>query len=742
MEAETFTFQAEISRLMSLIVNTFYSNKEVFLRELISNASDALDKIRYESLTDASKFGFPQELFICITLDKHDKILSIRDTGIGMTRADLINHLGTIAKSGTRAFMEALASDGADASMIGQFGVGFYSTYLVAERVQVISKHNDGEQYVWESSAGNEFLFTVTRDPGNEPLGRDTEVRLFLKEDQVEYLEETRIREVVKKYSEFVSYPIQLAVGQETVSAVPPGEPEKVEIKMDLEEESEGRPGVKTEEGVEEDETRPTRPTMITGKQVVYEQLNKTKPLWTRNPDEVTFEDYAVFYKSLTNDWENHLAMRHFMIEGQLEFRALLFVPSRAPLDLFSSARKTKRRNIKLYVRRVFIMDDYEELMPEWLMFIRGVVDSEDLPLNISREMLQHNRILKVIRKNLIKKCIEMLFEIAESDDEQYKKFYEAFSKNLKLGIYEDEANRKKLTELLRFYSTKSRDEMTSFKDYVARMPEGQKNIYLVTGESMAVVEHSPFIEVLQKKKGFEVLFMVDPIDEYMLQQLKEYKSKRLVSVTQEALEIEEDDTERVEREAEEQSLQRLCLKIKEVLGDRVERVQVSRRISESPCVLVSGMYGMSSNMERILKAQALRDAPDHLSSYFTPKKIMEFNPKHAVVESLKRLVEEGGNEGLVKDLVQLMFDVALVVSGFSIEETDQFAERVYGLILLSLGAGGDHEEKVVGEEEMPRLEVSPTASQVESGAGAGGGKDVADQLQNQIPDLQMEEVD
>ncbi|KAK3831118.1 MAG: heat shock protein 90 [Linnemannia gamsii] len=731
MATETFTFQAEISQLMRLIVNTFYSNKEVFLRELISNSSDALDKIRYESLTDAFKLCSPQELFIRISPDKRNKILSIRDSGIGMTKADLINHLGTIAKSGTSALMESLAASGADMSMIGQFGVGFYSAYLVADRVQVISKHHDDEQYMWESSAGQSF--TVTKDLENERLGRGTEVRLFLKEDQLEYLEGTRIREVVKKHSEFISYPIQLTDGQET-SAVHPGEAGMVEVKMNVEGEGADNDG----------ETTLTGPTTITGKQVVYEVLNKTKPLWTRNPDEITFEEYASFYKALTGDWDNHLAVRHFLIEGQLEFRALLYVPSRAPFDLFSSARKTKRTNIKLYVRRVFITDDCEELLPEWLMFVRGVVDSEDLPLNISREMLQQNRILKVICKNLVKKCIEMFSEIAatNAEHEQYKTFYEAFSKNLKLGIYQDEGSRQKLAELLRFYSTKSRDEMTSLRDYVARMPEGQKNIYLITGESIAMVEHSPFIEVLQMKKGFEVLFMVDPIDEYMLQQLKEYNGKGLVSVTQEGLKIEENDTERAEREAEDQSLQKLYLRIKEILGDRIERVQVSRRISESPCVLLSGLYGVSSNLERILRAQALRDKSDRLSSYFVSRKIMELNPKHAVVENLRQLVEveeeSGRNTGLVRDLVQLMFDVALVVSGFPIEETGQFAERIYGLILLGLGSGGGCREQGsgAGEEEMPGLEV---ASQV----GAGVGVDAAvDQQQDQNLDIQMEEVD
>jgi molecular chaperone HtpG len=678
IKTESYAFQAEINQLMSLIINTFYSNKEIFLRELISNASDALDKIRHQSLTDMSCLGEETELKIRIQIDKDNKLLHIFDTGIGMTKNDLINNLGTIAHSGTKDFMQKLTGDkNGDISMIGQFGVGFYSAFLVADIVDVSTKHNDDCAYRWESSAGGSFTITPIEEMPFS-IKRGTCLTLHLKDEQCQYLEEQQIKNIIKKHSQFIGYPIELYVQKTREIDVSDDEPEPPKNDDD---------DVKVEEVDKNKDAKKTK--KITEKYNEYELQNTEKPIWLRDPSEITSDEYRAFYKTVSTDYNPHLAVKHFKVEGQLEFRSILFAPKKAPIDMFENNKK--KRNLKLYVRKVFIMDDCEDLCPEWLSFIKGVVDNDDLPLNVSREMLQQNKILSRIKKTIVKKSLELFDEISQNQ-EDFKQFYDSFGKNIKLGIHEDTDNRAKLCNLLRYPS--SNNDWVSLKDYCTRSKNDK--IYYLAGSDLAILKSSPFIEKCNKK-GYEVIFMTEPIDEYVMQQVKEYTHKtddkesvfKFINLSKEGFDLEETDEEKQEKEQKAKDHEKLCKKMKDALGDRVEKVVVSTRLCETPCVVVTGEFGWSANMEQIMKNQALRDSS--MASYMKSKKTLEINTDHKIIRKLYSMCDDvSKSEKTFKDIVSLMYDSTLLVSGFTPDEPKSFNERINNMIVMGLSIDDD----------------------------------------------------
>ncbi|KAL8172121.1 hypothetical protein V2J09_023925 [Rumex salicifolius] len=717
--AEKFEFQAEVSRLMDIIINSLYSNKDIFLRELISNASDALDKIRFLSLTDKEVLGEGDntKLEIMIKLDKEKKILSIRDRGIGMTKEDLIKNLGTIAKSGTSAFVEKMQTSG-DLNLIGQFGVGFYSVYLVADYVEVISKHNDDKQYVWESKADG--AFAISEDEWNEPLGRGTEIRLHLREEAGEYLEESKLKDLVKRYSEFINFPIYIWATKEEQKEVPADDDESSD-EEDSTETTTSEEEVEEEKDDEGDEKKPKTKT-ITETTQDWELLNDMKAIWLRSPKEVTEEEYTKFYHSLSKDFgdEKPMAWSHFNAEGDVEFKAVLFVPPKAPTDLYESYYNANKSNLKLYVRRVFISDEFDDLLPKYLSFLMGLVDSDTLPLNVSREMLQQHNSLKTIKKKLIRKALDMIRKLAEEDPDesddkenkevekssdnekkgQYTKFWNEFGKSIKLGIIEDAANRNRLAKLLRFETSKSDGKLTSLDKYISRMKKGQKDIFYITGSSKEQLENSPFLERLSKK-NYEVIFLTDPVDEYLMQYLMDYEDKKFQNVSKEGLKLGKDSKAKELKE----SFKELTKWWKDTLvSEKVDDVKISNRLADTPCVVVTSKYGWSANMERIMQSQTLSDASKQ--AYMRGKRVLEINPRHPIIKELRERVVIDPEDAKVKQAAQLMYQTALLESGFMLENPKEFASRIYDSVKGSMNISPD--AAVEEEEEVEEHEAEP----------------------------------
>ncbi|XP_054843897.1 endoplasmin [Eublepharis macularius] len=689
-QSEKFAFQAEVNRMMKLIINSLYKNKEIFLRELISNASDALDKIRLLSLTDENALSDNEELTVKIKCDKEKNMLHVTDTGIGMTKEELIKNLGTIAKSGTSEFLNKITEmqeeSQSTSELIGQFGVGFYSAFLVADKVIVTSKHNNDTQHIWESDS-NEF--SVIKDPRGNTLGRGTTITLVLKEEASDYLELDTIKNLVKKYSQFINFPIYVWSSKT----------ETVEEPID-EEETKEKEETDDEAAVEEEEEEKKPKTKKVEKTVWdWELMNDIKPIWQRPSKEVEEDEYKAFYKSFSKEPDDPMTYIHFTAEGEVTFKSILFVPTTAPRGLFDEYGSKKSDFIKLYVRRVFITDDFHDMMPKYLNFVKGVVDSDDLPLNVSRETLQQHKLLKVIRKKLVRKTLDMIKKIAE---EKYNDtFWKEFGTNVKLGVIEDHSNRTRLAKLLRFQSSHHESNLTSLDQYVERMKEKQDKIYFMAGSSRMEAESSPFVERLLKK-GYEVIYLTEPVDEYCIQALPEFDNKRFQNIAKEGVKFDESEKSKEAHEALEKEYEPLLNWMKDkALKDKIEKAVLSQRLTQSPCALVASQYGWSGNMERIMKAQAYQTGKDISTNYYaSQKKTFEINPRHPLIKDMLRRVQENEDDQTVADLAVVLFETATLRSGYLLPDTKQYGERIERMLRLSLNI--DPEEKVEEEPEEP----------------------------------------
>jgi len=697
--AEKHVFQAEVNRMMKLIINSLYRNKEVYLRELISNASDALDKIRFLSLTDKSQLDSTEELTIRIKADKENHVLHITDTGVGMTKQDLINNLGTIAKSGTADFLSKLqdaSSTDQFNDLIGQFGVGFYSAFLVADKVVVTTKHNDDKQHIWESDASS---FSISEDPRGDTLKRGTQVSLYLKEESRDFLEQDTVRELVKKYSQFINFNIYLW-GSSTTTVEEPIEEDEEEATEEPKDEAEKEDD---EEGAVEEEKEEEKPKTKKVEKTTWdwELCNQSKPIWTRKPEEIEEGEYDEFYKSITKDKNGPMTQTHFIAEGEVTFKSLLFVPSSQQSESFNKYGQTND-NIKLYVRRVFITDDFKDMMPNYLSFVKGVVDSDDLPLNVSRETLQQHKLLKVIKKKLVRKTLDMIKKIS---DDKYDAFWKEYSTNIKLGVIEDTANRTRLAKLLRF--TSSNGKLTSLAEYVERMKDKQENIFYIAGGSMDEVKNSPFVERLLKK-GYEVLYLTEAVDEYAISALPEFEGKKFQNVAKEGFNIDGDTEAANNRKKEiKEKFEPLTKWLgDDALKDHILRAEISERLVDTPCALITSKFGWTANMQKIIQSQTHSKTQDMQRDYYlNQKKALEINVRHPLIKELLRRVEDNPEDKTAKDMAVMMFNTATLRSGFSLKDTVNFAESIELMMRQTLGVDADEpvdEEEELTDEEPP----------------------------------------
>jgi molecular chaperone HtpG len=687
MTGNNYTFKADISKLMHLIINSFYSNKDIFLRELISNASDALDKARYKHLSENRN---DIDYNIKITSMKDDKVIIIEDNGIGMNETDLIENLSTIAHSGTAEFLKQNNSDKAKMDMIGQFGVGFYSSYLVANQVEVYSKKDGEPTYHWTSDGTSEFCIEQVED---SDMICGTRLVLHIKDDSVEFLEEGKIKDIVKQHSQFITYPVMLLEKKiVTVPTTQSTEQTLDNIDEDNEDDEDdfeiGEDGhvikkggdVEVEEVIQETETTEVTtqetkeevttqepPAPETKETIEWVKINGSKPIWYSKPNEPSEEEYNQFFKTISNDWDSPLHYKHFEAEGQLEFRGILYIPKRPPFDMMSGTNKVKK-NIKLYVKKVLITDNCTELVPEWMTFVSGVIDSSDLPLNVSREMLQQNHIIKSIKKHLIKQVIDMISDIY-NDKEKFKTFYEQFSKNLKYAVYDDDKNTEKFSKFLQYHNNKS-DNMISFDEYISNMKENQKNIFYIAGENLDSIKNSILLDKFNSL-GYQVLYMTDAIDEFMISKLRKYNDFDFMNISNESVKLDESE------EKDNEELKPLLEFMDTQLKGRVEKIKVSSRLEKFPSCIVTDQHSWSSNMERIMKAQTMGD--DRSMMFMKPKKVLEINPNHNLIKKLNCLYKEDVEQA--KNICNMLLDVSLLTSGFTIENTQNFAENIYNLV-------------------------------------------------------------